>query len=416
MDKKDYKIHIVGAGVSGLIAATILEKNGFSPVIIESTNRVGGRLKTDIIDGYQLDQGFQVLLTAYPAAQKYLDLESLEMQKFLPGASVFKNTKQEIIGDPIGEASLLFSTVFTGIGTFADKLKIFKLNNQLKKKTVVEIFQDKKQTTLSYLEGLGFSTKIIDNFFKPFFSGIFIENKLETSSRMFQFVYKMFGEGDAAIPKNGIEAIPKQLLSNLNKTSILYKTKVSTVTNKEIVLCNGQKIESDFTIIATEVDKLVQNVTNQPITWQGCDTLYFETEDRTINKRLIGLIPENNSLINNIFYCTSLETQTKQDKELLSVTVVDNQNISIEKLIDRVTWELKNYCGIIPTKFIKHYYIPKSLPKLQDLKYDMSSSETRITDRIFKAGDVQLNGSLNAAMLSGEKASLEVLKHINTTD
>ncbi|WP_368662323.1 FAD-dependent oxidoreductase [Zobellia laminariae] len=82
MRKQDFKIHIIGAGVSGLIAATVLEQNGFFPVIIEATDRVGGRVKTDIVDGYQLDHGFQVLLTAYPAAQNYLDFEALDLQKF----------------------------------------------------------------------------------------------------------------------------------------------------------------------------------------------------------------------------------------------------------------------------------------------------------------------------------------------
>ncbi|MFT7499039.1 MAG: phytoene dehydrogenase-like protein, partial [Porticoccaceae bacterium] len=117
MNKHEYKIHVIGAGVSGLIAARVLEDNGFSPIILETTDRVGGRVKTDIVDGYQLDHGFQVLLTAYPAAQKYLDFKSLDLQKFLPGASIFKNDKQLIIGDPLREPSLLFSTLFSGIGT-----------------------------------------------------------------------------------------------------------------------------------------------------------------------------------------------------------------------------------------------------------------------------------------------------------
>ncbi len=142
MNKQDYKIHIIGAGVSGLIAATVLEQNGFSPTIIEATERVGGRVKTDIIDGYQLDHGFQVLLTAYPAAQKYLDFESLDLQKFLPGAAIFKNGEQKIIGDPLRDKTLFFPTLFSGIGTFSDKLKIFKLNYRLRKKTLSNIFAD----------------------------------------------------------------------------------------------------------------------------------------------------------------------------------------------------------------------------------------------------------------------------------
>tara|TARA_R110002020_G_scaffold17804_3_gene62337 strand:+ start:72636 stop:73874 length:1239 start_codon:yes stop_codon:yes gene_type:complete len=412
VNKQDYKIHIVGAGISGLIAATVLEKNGFSPVIIETTDSIGGRVKTDIVDGYQLDHGFQVLLTAYPAAQKYLNLEALQLQSFIPGASIFKNGKQQIIGDPLRDKSLLLSTVFARIGTLSDKFKILKINNKLKKKSLSEIFSTKEQTTKSYLIAFGFSNSIIDNFFNPFFSGIFLENKLETSSRMFEFVYKMFGEGDTALPKGGMQAIPKQISNNLKRTTFKFNTKVATVNDSEIILADGQKIKSDFTIIATEPSKLVNTVNKKVTEWQSCDTLYFETENRVINKPLIGLIPEKDAVINNIFYHTSLDSDLKGNKELLSVTVVDNQNLPSDKLIQRVQTELKQYCGINTSKLIKHYNIPMSLPKLKELKYNALPSQTRLTDTIFLAGDLQLNGSLNAAMIAGEKAALGVLDNL----
>jgi len=412
MNKQDYKIHIVGAGISGLVAATVLEQHGYSPVLIEASDRVGGRVKTDIINGYQLDHGFQVLLTAYPAAQKYLDYKSLELQKFLPGASIFKNGKQEIIGDPLRDASLLFSTLFASVGTVADKLKILKLNTRLKKKTIEEIFSDKEQTTLSYLTELDFSSGMINDFFTPFFSGIFLENKLETSSRMFEFVYKMFGEGSAALPKGGIEEIPKQLLHQLKGTTIKYNTAVSSISDNKILLADGQELESDFIIIATEASSLIPNLKNQAIEWQSCDTLYFETESRTIQKPLIGLIPDQNALINNIFYHTSLKTAINAVKELLSVTVVDNKGLSDKALTDQVQKELRELCGITSTTFIKHYTIPKSLPKLSELHYEISPSETRLTETIYLAGDIQLNGSLNAAMIAGEKAALGVLENL----
>ena len=128
MKKKDIKIYIIGGGVSGLTAAKVLEDNGFFPIIIEASDRVGGRVKTDIVDGYQLDHGFQVLLTSYPAANKYLDFELLDLQFLLPGATIFKNQQQKIIGDPLRQLSLLFSTLFSGIGNTSDKLKVLKLN------------------------------------------------------------------------------------------------------------------------------------------------------------------------------------------------------------------------------------------------------------------------------------------------
>ena len=412
MNNQGYKIHIIGAGVSGLIAAKVLEDNGYTAVVIEATDRAGGRVKTDIVSGYQLDHGFQVLLTAYPAAQKYLDFEDLDLQKILPGASIFKNSKQKIIGDPIKDLSLLFSTLFSGIGNFSDKLKILKLNNSLKRKSISAIFSDKEQSTYSYLTGFGFSDEIITDFFKPFFSGIFLETELETSSRMFEFIYKMFGEGYAAIPKAGIEAIPKQLVSNLKQTSFKFNTKVAAIKDREITLEDKTKLESDFTIIATEASDLIPNFKNKSTKWKSCCTLYFETRSREVKMALIGLIPQNGTLINNIFYHTSIETFTNSAKELLSVTVIDNQNLSNEMLIIQVERELKEYCGIGSCKFIKQYNIPMALPQLNKLQYEMFPSQTLLTSSIFLSGDTQLNGSLNAAIISGERAALGVIDAI----
>ncbi|MBT2160674.1 NAD(P)/FAD-dependent oxidoreductase [Zobellia barbeyronii] len=415
MKKQDFKIHIIGAGVSGLIAATVLEQNGFFPVIIEATDRVGGRVKTDTVDRYQLDHGFQVLLTAYPAAQNYLDFEALDLQKFLPGAAIFKNGKQLAIGDPLRDFSLLFPTLLSGVGTLSDKIKILKLNSKLKTKTLSDIFSDKEQSTLSYLKQLGFSSEIIGDFFSPFFSGIFLENKLETSSRMFEFVYKMFGEGYAALPKSGIEEIPKQLANNLKNTTFKFNTKVTSVKDAEITLEDNTKLESHYSIVATDASSLISNLKNQSTEWKSCDTLYFETENRVIKKPLIGLVAEPGTLINNIFYHTSLETNIIPNKELLSVTVVENQNLKGEDLTERVKLELKEHCGIDSCKFIKQYSIPMALPRLDNLQYDMLPSETRLTTNIFLAGDTQLNGSLNAAMISGERAALSVVEIVSNT-
>jgi protoporphyrinogen oxidase len=413
MNKEGCKIHIVGAGISGLIAARVLEDHGFSPVIIESTDSAGGRVKTDIINGFQLDHGFQVLLTAYPAAQKYLDFESLELQRFLPGASIFKNKKQKVIGDPLRDISFLFPTLFSGIGSVLDKLKIVKLNRYLKKKNIADIFSDKEQSTYSYLKDYGFSNEIISDFFKPFFSGIFLESELETSSRMFEFIYKMFGEGDAAIPKAGIQAIPNQLLRNLKNTIFKYNAKVVSIKDGEIILDDSTRLESHFTIVATDASSLIANLKKQSIKWKSCDTLYFQTERRVIKNKLIGLVPKEGTLINNIFYHTSLGTLSKPSKELISVTVVDNQNLSNETLIERVKGELKIHCDIDSCSFIKKYSIPMALPKLEDLKYEMLASKTRVTEKLFLAGDTQLNGSLNAAIISGERAAFGVMDAIS---
>ncbi|MBC8756770.1 FAD-dependent oxidoreductase [Kordia sp. YSTF-M3] len=415
MKKEAYKIYIVGAGISGLIAAKVLENHGFHPIIIEATDRVGGRVKTDIVNGYQLDHGFQVLLTAYPAAKAYLDYETLDLQEFLPGTTIFSDGKRQTIGDPLRKLSLLFPTLFSGIGTFSDKLKILKLNTSLKKKSLTEIFEQPETTTLAYLQNLGFSEAMISQFFKPFFSGIFLESKLETSSRMFEFVYKMFGEGFAVLPKAGIEAIPKQLSSKLKQTTFHFNTRVQNIEDGKITLENSDILESNFTIVATEASNLISNLKSQETEWKSCDTLYFETSKRMISKPLIGLIADSNSLINNIFYHHSLQTTSSGDKELLSVTIVDSHDLSSESLIEKVKEELKLHCGIDSCTFLKQYTIPKALPNLQQLQYTMLPSETRLTTHTFLAGDVQLNGSVNAAMLAGEAAALGVIEALKSS-
>ena len=409
-NKKKCIIHIIGAGISGLTAAKVLEEKGFYPIVLEATGRVGGRVKTDVVNGHQMDHGFQVLLTGYPAAQRYLNYEKLNLQKIAPGAAIFKNKKQKIIGDPLRDLFFLLPTLFSGIGNFQDKIKILQLNAELKKKSLLAIFSTPTEKTSTYLTKFGFSKNMISDFFKPFFSGIFLETKLETSSRMFEFVYKMFGEGYATIPKSGMEAIPKQLLKQLKKTTFKYNTKVAEVNEGEIVLEDQTKIKSHYTLIATQANRLLPHLNRQSISWKSCVNFYFETDKRTIKKPLIGLIAQQSSLVNNIFYTTSIATKTRAKKELLSVTVIDTKNLKEEALLQQVKKELKELCGIDVGQLIKQYTIPMALPNLANLTHELDPIDTQVGNTLFVAGDTLLNASLNAAFIAGEMAALRLAK------
>ncbi|MFY7670290.1 protoporphyrinogen/coproporphyrinogen oxidase [Tenacibaculum sp. MEBiC06402] len=410
--KKHQNIYIIGAGISGLIAALELEKNGYHPTIIEASDSVGGRVKTDVYEGFQLDHGFQVLLTSYPAAQKYLNYEELELQKFLPGAVIFENKSSSILGDGLRSFNLLFSTLTTNKVTFGDKFKILRLNRILKNKTLDDIFSEEETTTLEYLKNFGFSQKAIHNFFTPFFSGIFLETTLSTSSRMFEFVYKMFGTGYAALPKAGIGAIPNQLKNKLKSTTFLYNTKVASVEKDSIKLSNGDVLESNMTIIATDSSNLLSNRKSTKQEWKSCQTLYFETLKRTIGKPIIGLLANEFSLINNIFFTTSIANNNSSKKELLSVTIVRDHNLHETLLVKEVIKELREICGIEVSKFVKMFDIPKALPKLESLKYAPTRETIEVNESIILAGDQLCNGSLNAAMLSGELAAKTVLEKL----
>jgi len=391
----DKRIYIIGAGISGLITALVLEKKGYSPTIIEASKSVGGRVKTDVVNGYNLDHGFQVLLEAYPMANKYLDYSSLDLQKLIPGAVIFKKNSKMLIGDPLRDFSLFFPTLFAKVGSFKDKLAIFKLNLELKKKSIDAIFDSEQISTKDYLISKGFSDKIIQEFFKPFFTGIFLETELETSSVMFQFIYKMFGDGLAVIPKKGIQDIPNQLKAQLKNTIFRFDTKVKSVEENAINLEDNSVIKSDITVIATDASKLLP--IDKAVNWKSCDNLYFEVEKNTLIKPIIGLIADNSALINNIYFI-----QSPKNTNVISVTIVKSHQLDLDALISKVEDELLQFCDIKITQFLKHYKINKALPRIKNVTNTIDVNQIKYSNTIYLAGDTVLNGSLNAAMSSGE--------------
>jgi protoporphyrinogen oxidase len=404
-------IFIIGAGISGLIAAYELEKAGFNPIILESGNAVGGRVRSDYQDGFIFDRGFQVLLTAYPEAQRYLDYDALHLKKFDPGAIILRPGNLFTIHDPLRSPLKIVSMAFSSVGTFMDKIRIFKLTQSLKSKTEDEIFNEPNKTTLEFLRDYGFSERIIENFFMPFFRGIFLENELETSSRMFNFVFKMFSIGHAAVPQKGMQAISDQLKGKLVKTSIRLNTAVEKIEGNVIELSSGERINADKIIIATRPDRFLSQMEGQFKPSRKVVNLYFSLEKSFFASPMIGLVTDKQFLVNNLVFMTDVsKSYAKSDRALLSVSItkpipVDN------KLIEMVKIELEALTHIKSGHFKleKKYEIKDALPQVEDMKSSISATQTKIYDNVFLSGDYLLNGSINAAMTAGRKAAEAVI-------
>ena len=398
-------IYIIGAGISGLIAAYELEQAGYSPVVLEKSDAVGGRVRTVEKNGYHLDLGFQVLLSAYPLANKYLDFDALRLRRLESGSQVYVDGKRFLIGDALRNIRLLAPTLLADIGSLTDKVKVLALSRRLKKKPLGAIFDSPETSTLEYLRSQGFSEKIIDRFFRPFFSGIFLEPELRTSSRMFEFVYKMFGEGYATIPEQGIGAISKQLKEKLKTTQFQFGQEVKQVTNEHITLGNGQELVHNGVIITANASALVSNMNDQAVEWKSCTCLYFEVERTNIPEGTIALVADKGKLSNNLY-----AYKDASGKQLLSVTTLKHTGKTNEELTLAIEAEVKEYCGIQRIKHIANFKISEALPDLTHLKMTTAPSESQLTDHIFLAGDVLFNGSLNAAMESGRLAALGILE------
>jgi protoporphyrinogen oxidase len=405
------KIYIIGAGLSGLIAALELEKAGFSPIILESSDRIGGRMKTDSVDGFLLDHGFQVLNTAYPEAKKYLDFQALRLKTFDPGAVIFEGKDSYIITDPMRNPLKIVGMAFSRVGTFLDKMKMFTLTQELKKKSNEDIFKEPSVPTHQYLKDYGFSNQIIANFFKPFFRGIFLEKHLNTSSRMFEFIFRMFALGQAAVPEMGMGEIPEMIRRQLRSTQIYFNSPVEKVEGKTIHLRNGETLEADRIIIAVQPDQVMKQLQGQFSAAHNVINLYFTTQKSFLSRPMIGLVPGDNHLVNNIVYMDDVSrAYSSNGRALLSVSVLES-DLGEKDLVKAVQAELEAISGIKATyfKFVKAYFIPHALPSLEDLRYSIPMTECKITDHVYLAGDYLLNGSINAAMTSGRTAAEAVV-------
>ncbi|MEL6718943.1 MAG: NAD(P)/FAD-dependent oxidoreductase [Bacteroidota bacterium] len=409
-------IIIIGGGMAGLTAAHYLHKANKEFLLLEASDRVGGRVKTDKVDGFLLDQGFQVLLTTYPEVKAVLDYDALQLKAFLPGALILQeNGKKSQLGDPLRWLGSTFSTLFNGIGTWGDKFRILALRSRLKNLSIDTIFQQEEITTLQALQDYGFSQEMIEVFFKPFLRGIFLEKDLSTSRRMFDFVFKLFSKGDTAIPTNGIEAIPQQIASRLPQQNIRVQQKVTQIKDGKVYLASGEVLETKQLLMATDAQNaaqlLQQKIKNTA--YESTLNVYFKTKVAPFQKSILALNAVPNSLVNNCTVMSNLSEQfAPQGEHLISTSIVGNIALDEAQLIEQIKRELKTHFGEAVTQWqhLRTYNVKYALPKADTIKNTLSQSEIKLAEGLYICGDHLMNGSLNAAMKSGRLAAELMLK------
>ncbi len=299
--RMDDEVLIVGAGLAGLCCALRLQQSNVRFRILEAADGVGGRVRTDRVDGFQLDRGFQVFLIAYPEAKKLLNYEALDLRRFEPGALVRHGGAFHRLTDPWRRPVQGLRSVCSPVGTFMDKMRVGLLRSRVLRGTLEDRFRGPETTTLQALQSSGFSSAMIDRFFRPFLGGIFLDAELQTSSRMFEFVFRMFSTGDATLPGLGMGAIPRQLASGLPTDSVQLNTKVVSVDKRSVQLSSGEILRRRAIVIATEGAAATRLLGETiPNAGQGVTCLYFAADRSPVDEPLLVLNGEGRGPVNNL--------------------------------------------------------------------------------------------------------------------
>ena len=395
---------IIGGGLSGLSCAVRLEEQKRDYILIEKSNRLGGRVGSIYENGNIYDIGFQVFNTAYQNTIRLFDENEIKLRMFKPGAVIHDGSSFKLISDPLRDPKQLFVSLFSSLSSFKDKLRVLSLIFDLYN---YDIQKDKSEdmTTIDFLKKRNFSEKFIELFFNPFFAGIFLEKDLKTSSKFFKYVFSNFSKGLACIPQNGMQTIPDLIAKNINSERILFNQSLEKIEDgKAMIFNNGLSLQaSNIVLTGGSHEKIGLN----PVKYNSVENLYFVSDIDIKNGKYIHLFPKD-SIINNIAVLNKISKHYCKSNNLLSISIIGHN--SKDKLdIALIKKRLSNYFGGNESNYdyVKNFSI-KNATIMQRNNFFQSISDPTPKGFII-AGDHSFYGSIEGAVLSGIKASEKVL-------
>ncbi|RLN33136.1 protoporphyrinogen oxidase [Panicum miliaceum] len=368
------KAVIVGGGLAGLAAATHVTSLSVPFTLVEASDRLGGRVATDVI-----------FLTAYPECRRLLDLPALRLRPFYPGALVFTGAGEPfyLLSDPFRLPLRSLSAVFSPVGTLADKVLVGLTRLRAAVAPDDAILSAPETTTARHLQQLGFSPSIVERFLRPFLAGIFFDPALDTSSRLFELVFKRLALGDNALPEGGIGA------RRSSRTASLLAQSASTPAPPP----------------STDKPKKSERST-------VC--LYFSTDRALVQDPILLLNGSGKGIVKNMFFATNVApSYAPPGKVLVSVSLVgsfaDGEDAD---LADEVVRELGGWFGageVASWTHLRTYRIGFAQPD-QTPPTTPARRDPRVGDGLYVCGDHWCSATFDGALVSGRRAAEALAK------
>ena len=393
---------IVGAGLAGLSAARHLQNAGQSVAVLEASDGVGGRVRTDDVDGFKLDRGFQVLLTGYPEVRRMLDLGALDMHHFDPGAVVQRDGHAHAIGDPFQQPLTAFESLRSQAIPLADKLRLLRFRLKVRRGPARRLLRSPEQTTLERLHALGFSTRAIESFFNPLFAGIQLDPTLETSSRMFEIIFRTLSDGRTGVPNRGMGAIAHQVHASLADATVTTGVHVHAVRPGHVTTADGV-VHADNVVVATDGPAAARLLDiNEPGS-NRVSCLWYASDIPVVAHRSIVLDADNSGPVRNLAPLSNVAPgYAPSGRHLIALACPGDTSTG---LVQAANVQMRGWFGpsvadweLLRVDRIDHAQ-PTQSPPLQ------ARQRLQLDDGLWVCGDHRDTASIQGAMFSGRRVA-----------